>query len=267
MNVFAQTACLGDQQSKQVFSVYIVPQSVTSDTFSAWAPFLEKLGRAAEQCYDLRLSATIPEFERALLSGKADFAFANPYHEVMAKAKQGYLPLLHDEKNRLVGIIIVKKDGQINQLRDLDGQHMAFPAPNSFAASLLIREKLAKLKINVIPKYVKTHANVFRSIVVGDVVAGGAIYNTFDREDSELKQQLRVLDRTPSYAPHPFIVHPRIPTSERDKLVNHFIAMRTDSEGKRLLEAISIPLPVKSDYKHDYAPLEKLSLDRLVVVE
>lgn len=264
---YAQPACLGDLKSKRIFSVYIVPQTVTSDIFSEWAPFLERLGRETAQCYDLRLSATIPEFEGSLLSGQPDFAFVNPYHAVMAKAKQGYLPLLHDEKNRLVGIIVVRKDGPVNQISDLRGKNIAFPAPNSFAASLLIRAKLATLNINIVPKYVKTHANVFRAVVVGDVSAGGAVNNTFDRENPELKKQLRVLDATTSYAPHPIIAHPRVPVMERDKFVKAIIAMKADDEGRSLLSAINIPSPVISDYEKDYAPLEDLGLDKLVIVE
>lgn len=263
----AQPACLGDQSAKETYSVYVVPQYLTSDTFARWAPFLEKLGRATGQCYDLRLSATIPEFERSLLSGQADLAFANPYHEVMAKAKQGYLPLLHDERIRLTGIIIVKKESLIRQLGDLSGKEIAFPAPNSFAASLLIRAKLAQQGIKIAPKYVKTHANVFRAVAIGDVAAGGAVNTTFDDEDTALKDQLRILDTTPSYAPHPFIANPRVPAAAREKLTQHFIEMQKDEEGRRLLEGINIPSPVKSNYAADYAPLEKLHLEKFVIIE
>lgn len=263
----AQPACLGDQTSKNIYSVFIVPQSLTSDTFARWSPFLERLGHATGQCYDLRLSATIPEFERALLSGQADYAFANPYHEVMAKSKQGYLPLIRDDRTRLSGIVIVKKDSDIHKLSDLSGRQIAFPAPNSFAASLLIRAKLAQQGIKIVAKYVKTHANVFRAVAVGDAAAGGGVNITLDEEEPALREQLRILDRTASFAPHPFIAHPRIGKADREKLIEQFIAMAGDVEGRRLLDEINVPSPIRSSYEKDYAPLETLHLDSFIVAE
>lgn len=263
----AQPACLGDQTSKRVYSVYIVPQSLTAGTFDRWSPFLERLGHAAGQCYDLRLSATIPEFERALLSGQADLAFANPYHEVMAKSKQGYLPLIRDEQTRLSGVVVVKKDSDIHKLSDLNGKQVAFPAPNSFAASLLIRAKLAQQGIKIVPKYVKTHANVFRAVAIGDAAAGGGVNITLDEEAPALREQLRILDKTLSFAPHPFIAHPRVGEADREKLIKQFIAMTGDAEGRRLLDEINVPSPVRSSYEKDYAPLENLRLDNFIVAE
>lgn len=263
----AQQSCLGDQASKQVYSVYIVPQSLTATTFGRWSTFLERLGRAAGQCYDLRLSATIPDFERALLNGQADFAFANPYHEVMAKSKQGYLPLIRDEKTSLSGVVVVKKDSDIHELNDLGGKPVAFPAPNSFAASLLIRAKFAQQGIKIVPKYVKTHANVFRAVANGDAAAGGGVNITLDEEEPALKEQLRILDKTLNFAPHPFIAHPRVGKADREKLIEQFIAMAKDVEGRHLLDEINVPSPVRSNYEKDYAPLEKLHLDKFVVAE
>lgn len=267
VNCFAHPSCLGDARSKKIYSVYVVPQSVTSDIFSVWAPFLEKLGQDTAQCFDLRLSANIPEFERSLMSGEPDFAFANPYHAVMAKKTQGYQPLIRDEKSRLIGLIVVKKNGPVKKISDLDGKNMAFPAPNSFAASLLIRNKLSNKKINIKPIYVKTHANVYRSVLVGDAVAGGAVNITYDREDPELINKLNVIDTTNSFAPHPFIVNPRIGEIQREVLIKAFLAFKESEGGKKLLNGINIPVPVRSYYSRDYEPLEHLDLDRFVVRE
>ena len=86
-------ACLGDQTVAKSRSVYIVPQLTVSKTYAYWAPLLEKLGLKSKQCFELIVPATIPLFEKELLSGKPDFAFVNPYHGVMAFRIQKYMPV------------------------------------------------------------------------------------------------------------------------------------------------------------------------------
>jgi phosphonate transport system substrate-binding protein len=137
-------ACLGDKASTQVMSVSIVPQLSHSIMYSKWAPILEHVGQKTGQCFNLEIPDTIGAFEKSLLNGEPDFAFANPYHQVIAKNRKGYTPLLIDGKTRLTGILVVKTDSSIKSNRQLHGREIAFPSPNAFAASLLIRAELAK---------------------------------------------------------------------------------------------------------------------------
>jgi len=70
--------CLGDVSAKQTYSVYVVPQFSATEIYTAWAPFLEKIGLETKQCFDLIIPSTIPEFERAVITGKADYALHEP---------------------------------------------------------------------------------------------------------------------------------------------------------------------------------------------
>lgn len=258
--------CIGDQNpSAPVRSVYVVPQLPASQTYVRWAPVLERVGQSAGLCFDLKISQSIPDFEGDLLGGKPDFAFMNPYHEVMAYQAKGYLPLLADGRNKLDGIIVVKNKSRISSIEDLRGTKMAFPAPNAFAASLLVRATLAKQGIEIEPIYVKSHNNVFRSVIAGDVSAGGAVNNTFQREPSEIQGQIRTLYVTRSYMPHPFSVNPRIPAKDREKVIQGFLNLTKSQEGLALLDGIQMPEPILVNYAHDYQPLERLGLEKFVV--
>ena len=136
--------CLGDKSAKKTRSVYIVPQLTVSQTHTLWAPLLEQLGIQSKQCFELVVPATIPLFEKEVLSGKPDFAFVNPYHAVMAFNARKYVPLIADGKNKLSGIIVVRADSKVSNLKGLNNSTVAFPAPNAFAASLLTRSYLTQ---------------------------------------------------------------------------------------------------------------------------
>lgn len=260
----AQAACLGDPRAATVHEVHVVPQLPPSVTMAKWAPLLEQLGRLAHLCFELHIEPTIPDFENSLLAGQPDFAFVNPYHEVMAKRAQGYLPLVVDGKEKLSGIVVVRKDSPLKDINELDGQDIAFPAPNAFAATLLIRSRLLRQGIRIQPHYVKTHANVYRAVILGDAVAGGGVNNTLERESPNVREQLRVLHETPGYAPHPFVAHPRVSPQTREAVIQAFLKLGQNEQGMQLLNAIQIPDPIRASYARDFAPLESLQLDRFV---
>ncbi len=259
-------ACIGDEKAGHSYSISIVPQLPPATTHARWAPLLEKVGLKAGLCFDLVVPESIAAFESVLWSGKTDFAFANPYHAVVAWKRKGYQPLLLDARTRLSGLVVVRTDSPIQNVRDLHGKEVAFPSPNAFAASLLIRAELAKQGIRITPKYVKTHANVYRAVVTGDVVAGGGVNNTLQREEEGLRQSLRRIYDTSSYAPHPLVAHPRVPVKVRERFEAEVMALTRDATGRALLDAVQMPEPVRADYQRDFHPLDKLSLERWVVL-
>ena len=261
----APAECLGNKAAPHAYRVDVVPQIAPATLFGRWAPVLDEIGKAAGLCLELRIASTIPAFEHELMSGRPDFAFVNPYHLVMARRAHAYAPRIRDGKVKLSGVLVVHAESGAERLQQLDGQKVAFPAPNAFAASLLIRAELASRGIRITPVYVKTHANVLRAVALGDMPAGGAVNNTLGREPDRLRSQLRVLHETPSYAPHPFVAHPRVPAAQRDKLVLAFMQLASTAAGQQMLDDIQIPWPVAADYARDYAPLEQLRLDKFVV--
>ena len=259
--------CLGDPKASRTFKVSVVPQLPPSVVYARWAPLLDHLGRQTGQCFELTVPETIPAFEAQLFKGSPDFAFANPYHAVMAKRRQGYLPLLIDGRQRLSGLLVVRADSPVRDIRELHGREVAFPAPNAFAASLLLRAHLAEQGIRPQPHYVTSHANIYRAVVMGAVVAGGGVNNTLQREEPALRANLRVLYETPGYAPHPFLAHARVPAKVREALLAKLLALARDGVGQPLLDAVQIPQPVRADYQRDFAPLESLGLDKFVVLD
>ena len=253
---------------KEVYILSVVPQFTPAEINRSWTPIVEKLSRATGRSFELKVYPNFQQFEAAFLKGEIDLAFLNPYHAVMAKQAQGYIPLLRDGANPLVGLIIVRRDSPIQSIQELNGKELAFPAPNAFAASLHPRALLAgQEKISIIPRYVSTHSNVYRHVILGEAIAGGGVNNTFKREPPEVQAQLRVLYETPGVPSHPLVAHPRMPKAVRQAIKNTLLEMHNDPAGQRLLADIQMPKPVEANYARDYQALEKLKLENYVVIE
>lgn len=264
-----QGQCLGHQHapgSPKRLSVGVVPQLPAAETLRRWSPFLEDIGEANGLCFVLALSTSIPEFEAEFIAGRHDLAFMNPYHQVMAFKSQGYQPLLADTR-LLTGILVVAKDSPFKSLNDLQDTILSFPAPNAFAASLLIRSILAEQGIRFQPSYVKTHTNVYRSVALGSSKAGGGVNNTLQREPETLRSALRVLYETPGYRAHPLSAHPRVPQELRVAITKHVLTMTSTPKKQKLLNQVQMPNPKPASHEEDYAPLQRLGVEAFVVIE
>jgi phosphonate transport system substrate-binding protein len=258
-------AAAAADSGKASYSIAVVPQFRAEEIHRDWTPVLDRLRAATGASFSLRIAGDIPTFEESLLSGEPDFAYMNPYHQVMARRAQGFIPLVRDSKP-LTGILVVRKDDPIKSAGELDGKEVAFPAPNAFGASLWIRALLAEReKIRILPVYVKTHSNAFRHAATGRAAAAGGIGATLIEEPEELRSTLRVLLETPGVAPHPLSAHPRIPEAMRRLVAETLLGMAQDAPGQAMLRGIQMPNPVRADYARDYQPLEKFGLDKYVV--
>jgi phosphonate transport system substrate-binding protein len=262
----AHAACLGEQNTTKTYIFDVVPQLPAAKIYTTWSPLLQRVGQDAGLCFELRVSSTIPEFEQKLLKGEPEFVFLNPYHAVLANQKKKYQPLLADSEDLLTGILVVRTDSHIKNLADLKGQTITFPAPNAFAASLLIRAELAKKKIDFNPVFVKTHSNVYRSVIGKDAAAGGGVNNTLDNEATEVRQQLRVLYETSAYTPHPVVTHPSVPAAVRERFLKAMLKLTQDDEGRKLLNGINLNKPQVVTYAKHYKALESLQLEKFLVL-
>jgi len=247
---------------KPTYTVAVVPQFPAVEIHRIWTPILTRLGDTMGVSFELKVARDIPSFEDEVVAGKPDFVYLNPYHQVRARRAQNYRPLVRDAQP-LTGILVVRRDDPIRSVRELEGKSLAFPAPNAFGASLLIRAHLAeqeRLRIN--PLYAKTHTNAYRQTIVGKTAASGGLRVTLEREPQEVRDALRILLETPGAAPHPLSVHPRVPKAVQDGVQKALLRLSQDPALAASFKDIPMPRPLIADYQRDYFPLERLKLDR-----
>lgn len=259
---FAQT---GERPGK-TYVLARAPQLNPRTLVEAWGPFVQRLSHDVGVPISLQVFDSRERFEADLFAGLPDFAFGNPYHSILAHKRLGYVALVRDNSAPLVGVIVVRADSPIQTVQDLMGKTIAFPDPHAMAASLYMRALLSEkhhLKFEAV--YAGTHENVYRSVYLGRTDAGGGIQWTLEREQAELRDQLRVVFETPGVPPHPLIAHPRVPEALRQKLVTAILRMAEDADGKKLLDAVLLSQPVAADFKRDYSAVLRLGLEKYTV--
>ncbi|HEX4917033.1 MAG TPA: phosphate/phosphite/phosphonate ABC transporter substrate-binding protein [Limnobacter sp.] len=247
-------------QDKPLLTLMVVPQFPATVIHATWGKLVSRFDNLQ---IHMVFAKDIDEFEAKFLRGETDLIYCNPYHMVMARRSQGYMPLIRDTKP-LTGILVTPAAGQpghVKSLGELQGKTLLFPSPNAFGASLYMRALLKEdhgIKFNT--HYVKTHPNVIRGVVRGEGAAGGMVAATYLSEAEELRNRVSILYETPPAAPHPIAVHPRVSADLQKLVVAQFMSqLRADQPAA---EALQMGDPMLADYKRDYQRLEKLGLDK-----
>jgi phosphonate transport system substrate-binding protein len=249
----------------KAYVVGVVPQFSPRKIQEIWQPILNVLSKKLNLVFSLSQSKSIPVFEKQFSDGDFDIAYMNPYHLIVANKQEGYTPLVRDIKRKLFGIIVVRKDSPFQSIRDLEGQTIAFPAPNALGAALIPRAEFAKkYKINIIPIYVRSHTSVYLNVILKKASAGGGVQKTLSQQKTDIRDHLRILYRTASVAPHPITIHPRVPSQDRIKILEVFLMLGSTVEGRSMLN--KIPIKQIGEAKlQDYKKLMEMGLEEFYI--
>ena len=224
----------------ETYTIGIVPQQSAVILARNWAPLLQYLEKNTGLSLRFKTAPTIPEFEQHLARGEYDFAYMNPYHYVVFSQAPGYQALVREKDTRLQGVLVVRKDSKIENISQLAGKGVAFPAPASFAASVLPRIQLKKEGITFTPHFVNSHDSVYYTVARGIYPAGGGVVRTLNSAPPEIREQLRVLWTTDSFTPHAFAVHPKVTEKVRQAFILAMTKMATDPAATEILHNLSL---------------------------
>lgn len=226
--------------AQETLSFAVVPQQSASKLAKLWTPIIEKLSLDSGLKIKFTTAPDIPTFEKRLSEGQYDIAYMNPYHYVIFNQSVGYQAISKARDKKIKGIIVTAKDKGINELADLNGSTLAFPAPAAFAATILTQATLNANNVNFKAKYVSSHDSVYLTVAKGIYPAGGGVLRTFNNVDANIRAQLKVLSTTKGYTPHAIAIHPRVKKAQLIEIQHQLSALEESQSGQTLLKSINI---------------------------
>ncbi|USD42550.1 phosphate/phosphite/phosphonate ABC transporter substrate-binding protein [Vibrio sp. SCSIO 43135] len=218
----------------------IVPQQSAQRLAEQWSPIMQHLSEQTGHTFTFETAADIPTFEQRLKDGYYDFAYMNPYHYTVFSDTPGYKAIAKAKDKQIKGIIVVRKDSNLENLEQLDGATLAFPSPAAFAASVLPRSELNAKQITFKPDYVSSHDSVYLAVAKGLYPAGGGIKRTFNSLEPSIRSELKVLWTTLGYTPHAIAVHPRVATALATDTQALLAQLHTTDVGNKQLQSLKI---------------------------
>lgn len=226
------------QKRTRTLTVGIVPQQSASELARLWIPVLGALSERSGLALRFATAPDIPAFEKRLAASAYDVAYMNPYHYSVFAQKPGYVAFAKEKGRRLRGLVVVRKDSMVKDMKELAGQQIAFPAPASFAATVLVRAEFERTGVPIQPVFVKSHESVYLNVVQHQFEAGGGITRTLEGMEPAVRSELRVLWQTKDYTPHAFAAHPRVAAADLQALKAAMLTADSDPKARSGLEGI-----------------------------
>lgn len=241
----------------------IGPVQATTQLGKRWIPVMQYLTEKTGIPLQFKTAKDIPTFQQQMKDEAFDFAYINPYHYLVFHKCCGYTAFAREKDGALVGVMVVKKDGPIQNVSQLSEQIVAFPAANALAATWLPMHMLREKNIAVTPKYVNSMDSVYRSVAKGLFLAGGGTMQTLRPMDPEVKNELRILWVSEPLPPFTFAFHSRVPKEVVDKIQKAMDEMDTNPQGLALLKANNFK-GMESAIDANYDAMRKMHIQPVV---
>lgn len=257
MSFFSQT--LSAETPMGGYSFGIGPQQSAIELAKRWTPVMNYLSEKSGVALQFKTGKDIPAFQQQMRDGVYDFAFINPYHYLEFHKGAGYTAFAREKDGKLFGVLVVKKDGPIQDVAQLSGQTVAFPTASALAATWLPLGMLKERGVQVNAQYVNSMDSVYRAVAKGLFPAGGGEMRTLGTLDPEIRNQLRILWTSEGLPPFTFAAHPRIPKGVVAKVQKAMDEMDQNLSGLALLQANNFK-GVEITNDADYNAMRKLNI-------
>jgi phosphonate transport system substrate-binding protein len=216
--------------------------------FEVYGPIVDRLNASIPGGhFRFEASRNYAEFERKLRERRVHFALPNPYQTVTC-LPQGYRVFGKMGDDHLFrGILLVRADSGIQQVSDLKGKVISYPAPTALAATLMPQFYLHThgLDVNrdVQNLYVGSQESAIMNVHMG-LSAAGATWTVpwlaFQRKHPELAKDLVARWETDTLPNNALVAREDVPGSLVQQVERVLFSLQADAEGRRILSEIPI---------------------------
>ncbi|MDH5183491.1 MAG: phosphate/phosphite/phosphonate ABC transporter substrate-binding protein [Gammaproteobacteria bacterium] len=229
-----------------VFSIH--PLHNPTRLHDVFGPVMEYLSKHIDNAeFQIEASRNYASYDKKLYARKSHFSLPNPFQTINA-LKHGYRVFgkMGDDEN-FRGIILVRKDSKINEVSDLKGKAVSYPAPTALAATMLPQYYLKTHGLDVMNdvenRYVGSQESSVLSVYLGNVAAGATWpppWHALIKEQPELAEALEIKWQTQSLPNNGLIVRDDIPDELVKQVSKLLFELHTHDEGRKILERIEL---------------------------
>jgi phosphonate transport system substrate-binding protein len=234
------------QVTEYIFGVH--PLHNPERLFAVYGPIMDYLSAHIPGTrFRLEASRNYAEFDKKLDEGRFHFALPNPY-QTLRSLDHGYevFGKMGDDQN-FRGIILVRKDSGIENVSDLKGRAVSYPAATALAATMMPQYFLHTHGLDVNKDirnvYVGSQESSIMNVFHG-FVAAGATWPTpwiaFQEQHPDMAGLLEVKWQTDTLPNNGLVVRKDVPKDVMSKAANLLLTLHESEEGRKLLAPIPL---------------------------
>jgi phosphonate transport system substrate-binding protein len=218
----------------EVFHFSVLNQRSAGLTAQYWNPILSHVSRKSGVELRLKLGKTAPETTELTVRGEVQFAFTNHLF-TPERARLGWKVIAATDEPAMRGIIAVPAESRLRQLKDLQGQKVAFPSAEAFVGYKVPQDALTRHGVAVESVFAGNQEGAMSQLKLGRVVAAGVndiVMEAYARREGMAYRVLWESEAFPSLA---VMVAPTVPAAHVRAVRDALVGMSRDPEGKEVL--------------------------------
>lgn len=242
---YAADPAVGD--GHPVYRIAVHPLHNPRRLFANFQPVIDIVNRHARG-FSVRLIAgrDYQSFERRLFSGECDMALANPLQTLFA-LERGYRVVgKMGDDHQFRGIIVTRRDTDIDGAASLAGREAAFPSPTALAATLMPRlllhdlgADLSRMRVT----YGGSQESAIMLVYLGKADLAGTWpmpWELFLKERPELAERLQVRWWTDPLINNGIVARRDMPEEHVRIIMEALLGLESTDEGREALRRISL---------------------------
>lgn len=234
--------------SKTIYIFGVHPLHNPKRLFEVYQPMIDYINARLSGA-ELRLEASrnYPAYDKKLFAGHFHFSLPNPYQTVTA-TQHGYkiFGKMGDDEN-FRGIILVRKDSDIQSVKDLTGKTVSYPAPTALAATMMPQWYLYSHGIDInkdiTNSYVGSQESSIMNVYLGKSAAASTWlppWRAFIKERPEVAEKVMIKWETRSLPNNGLVVRSDVPQAIVRQVKDIILSLHTHAEGKTILQAMEL---------------------------
>ncbi len=232
--------------AEQPYSFGVLSQRSIALTAQYWNPILRYVSRKSGVPLELRMAKTVQEGDAAAEKGAYQFLYTNHFF-TPERDRLGFQVIARPAGPGIRGQIVVPRDSPIKSLQELNGKEVAFPNPEAFAAYWLSMDALLRAKVSVKPVFTGNQEAGAAQLRLNRVAAAGFNDLVVERYGQRENWEYRVLWESVIYNDLCIMAHPKVPKEKIAAVRTAFDNMRSDPEGRKVLEDTAAVLKITGE--------------------
>lgn len=218
----------------------VVPYLSPARMEELYTPMAVLLGKELARPVAFRTSSTFDRYFENIVSGGMDVTLLHAFFYVEAADKYGYLPIAH-MKEPFKGLLVVLDQSPVRTLADLQGKPIATPPeylPTVHLVRRVMREQRFSPDQDFAMRSFRSVESCLQQVVIGEAQACICPPFALPGAEARFKVKFRTIVESPSIPNLTFVVHPRVPAAERNRLRSVILGWSNSEEGRRLNASI-----------------------------
>ncbi|MEA3208804.1 MAG: hypothetical protein QOE70_1861 [Chthoniobacter sp.] len=225
-----------------------LPISNPAKLFEVFQPLVDLVNaQATDFVLKMESSQNYVDFEHKIATRRVHFVLVNPY-QTMRSETHGYKVFgKMGDDDRFRGLMVVRKDSGIQEVNDLRGAPISFPAQSAVAAcmmpKLFFKQHGLDVETEAQPQYVgsqeSTLANVAQGLTRAACVWQPA-WDGFVQDQPEVAAQLEVKWQTDPLINNGFVVRDDVPEAHLRVVSEIIFGLHTHTAGREILARLKL---------------------------